>query len=325
MKHSLHHWFACLLLLAGTAQAIEPGDVREYGDVFAISAEAVAPDRIEVAWDIADDYFLYNNRFLAFAADTPGVVLGEPDIPEGKRSFDELLGEEVVKYTGRLVVGVPLASVPPGTRSVSLNIRSQGCLESVLCYPPTRQVVTVSLPEAVPGAAPATVPALSGATGSPLDELLGGAVSTAGDPALPPEQAFRYEAITQDAGTVLVRFTAAPGYYLYVDKFAFRVTGDAAVTLGPVERPQGTLKDDPEFGVVPVIYDQVEIPVKVNRLVAGTSANLELEADWQGCRDGDICYPPQTGRLAVTLPAVPEPLLHDAGDSTGADPREWSG
>ena len=36
-------------------------------------------------------------------------------------------------------------------------------------------------------------------------------------------------------------------------------------------------------------------------LVAGTAANIELEADWQGCRDGDICYPPQTWTETVTL------------------------
>ena len=312
MTKFLGKWFACLLVLAGTAQAIEPADVREYGDVFAISATAVSPDRVEVSWDIAEDYYLYNNRFLSFATDTPGIILGDPDIPEGKRSFDELLGEEVIKFTGRLVVGVPLASVASGIRTVDLNIRSQGCLEGVLCYPPTRQSITVELPVEDPASAPAGALGLPGASASPLDALLGNTAAAAGDPALPPEQAFRYEAIVQDAATLLVRFTAAPGYYLYVDKFAFRVRGsDGATSLGPFERPQGTLKDDPEFGVVPVIYDQVEIPVKVNRLVAGSVADIELEADWQGCRDGDICYPPQTGSLAMRLPAVPAPIIHE--------------
>lgn len=320
MKRIHHSWLACLALLASVGvHAIEPGEVREYGEVFAISAEAVAPDRVEVRWDIAPDYYLYNNRFLRFDSPTPGVVLGEPDIPEGDKSFDELLGEEVIKFHDELVVGLPLASVPPGTRQLSLNIRSQGCLDKVLCYPPTSQAVIVNLPAAVDIA---SVPAPSAAT-SPLDELLGGTAQPAtGAPALPPEQAFVYEAIALDAGTALVRFTAQPGYYLYVDKFAFEVVGDSGITVDTVELPAGTIKDDPEFGRVPVIFGQAEIPVRFAR-PAGPATTVSLAADWQGCRDGDICYPPQEGRIEVSLPAAeaaidavaPAPSARDAQSS----------
>lgn len=297
---------AGLLLLAAPAQALEPDEVREYGDVFAISADAVRPDFIEVRWEIADDYYLYNNRFLRFRSGTQGVELGGPIIPEGKKEFDELLGEEVIKFTGALTVGVPLANVPPGTTEVALNIRSQGCLEGVLCYPPTEQSVIVSLP--VAAVTPAPVP---GSTTSPLEELLGGAVNVAKEPALPPEEAFVYEAIAQDAGTVLVRFTAAPGYYLYVDHFDFRVVEAPSASVASFDLPEGTLKDDPEFGLVPVIFDQVEIPVAIDR-AAGPATSLVLEADWQGCRDGDICYPPKTGRINVAMPAAEAPIVHGA-------------
>ena len=322
MKTTISAALACLLLLAGgaRAQAIDPNEGPQYRDVFEISAVATARDRVEVSWDIAEGYYLYNNRFLRFAVGTPGVELGEPDIPPGKKEFDELLGEEVIKFTERVQMGLPLAAVPAGVSAVTLNIRSQGCLDGVLCYPPTEQSVTVSLP---PVAAASPSPGLAPGASSPLDEILGGdlAAPASGAPPLPPEQAFRFEAIAGDAATILVRFTAAPGYYLYRDHFAFRVTGDDTVTLGPVALPEGTLKDDPEFGVVPVIYDQVEIPVRVNRRVAGPEARIMLEADWQGCRDGDICYPPQTGALAVTLPAVDAPLIHEPLEDTAAAGR----
>jgi thiol:disulfide interchange protein DsbD len=320
----------CLLLLSlclslswsggVRAQSLDPNEVLRYGDVFEISASAPARDRVEVAWDIAEGYYLYNNRFLRFNVGTPGVELGEPDIPPGKKEFDELLGEEVIKFTRRVEMGLPLAVIPDGVTELTLNIRSQGCLDGVLCYPPTEQSVSVTLPPAGPARALADpVPSPAPGTGSPLDELLGAGARgpASGAPALPPEQAFRYEAIPGDAGTILVRFTAAPGYYLYRDHFAFRVSGSDAVTLGPVTLPEGTLKDDPEFGVVPVIFDQVEIPVRVNRLAAGPEARVMLEADWQGCRDGDICYPPQTGSLAVTLPATDAPVLHDPAAGPG--------
>ncbi len=361
-----------LMLAGGGARAIEPGEVRQYGDVFAISARALAANRVEVRWDIAEDYFLYNNRFLAFSTTTPGVELGAPDVPPGELTYDELLGEEVVKFRDRLAVAVPLSVVPPGTRQVSLDVRSQGCLEKVLCYPPTTQTVLVSLPASVdiatipapraqtetlasapvrprvnptdPAAAspqPLASDAASNslrpsAQSSALDELLGNvpAGPGAGDAALPPEQAFRYEAIALDEGTALVRFTAEPGYYLYVDHFAFRVVAESGaaasssaaplaeaitgsqvaggVSVDAVELPEGTIKDDPEFGPVPVIFGQAEIPVRFAR-PAGPAVTVTLEADWQGCRDGDICYPPQTGRILVELPAAAVALQGSGG------------
>ncbi len=292
-----------LLLTGAPVAAIEPGEVRQYGEVFVISAEAVAPDRVEIRWDIAQDHYLYNNRFLGFSTTTPGVALGEPEIPEGKASFDELLGEEVIKYHDQLVIGLPLARVEAGVRRLSVDVRSQGCLEGVLCYPPTSQTVQVELPAAVDIA---SVPRPIAGT-SPLDTLLGASPAVApgaGAPALPADQAFRYEAIALNAATALVRFTAQPGYYLYVDKFAFRVRGDDLVSVAAVELPAGTVKDDPEFGPVPVVYGQVEIPVHFER-PAGPGVTVSLIADWQGCRDGDICYPPQTGELSVDLPVAP--------------------
>lgn len=325
MKTLITTLLAGLLLFAGPVRALEPGEVREYGDVFAISAEAVGPRLVRVRWDIADDYYLYNNRFLRFRSGTQGVELGDPIIPEGKKEFDELLGEEVIKFTGRLSIDVPLASVPRGTTELALNIRSQGCLEGVLCYPPTEQAVIVSLPSASIAAAPAPVSSTLAmdpaprAGASPLDELLGSAVNVAKAPALAPEDAFQYEAIAQDAGTILVRFTAAPGYYLYLDHFAFRlVEGGPSLNVASVALPAGTLKDDPEFGVVPVIFGQAEIPVYLDR-PAGPGQRVTLEADWQGCRDGDICYPPQTGRIEVNLPPAAEAIVAVATE-TGAAP-----
>ena len=291
---------ACLLgLLAlaaawlpGPAAAIEFDEVRDFGDVFAISADAPARDLIEVRWAIEDGYYLYNNRFLRFTAETEGVVLGEPAIPPGELSFDELLGEDVEKYHHELVVSVPVVDLPPGLDTVALNVRSQGCLENELCYPPTEQRVSVTLPPAAQPPADPLAGALGGMAAEPALDLLGSGKT----PALPAEEAFVYEAIALDADTALLRFTAQPGYYLYRDQFAFRVTEPSNVAVRAVELPEGVTKDDPEFGPVPVFYGQVEVPVHFTRPVGGAVA-VDLEAEFQGCRDGDICYPPMS-RLA---------------------------
>lgn len=300
-----------LLLQPLLATALEFDEIREFGDVFKISALANGRDRIEVSWDIAEGYYLYNNKFLSFSSDTPGVVLGAPEIPEGERKFDELLGEEVIKYHDRLTVGLPLVSIPAGVDMVSLKLRSQGCLENVLCYPPTEQLLIVSLPApvAVLSATP-TLP-LADVFGQPSTALGQDSINTR--PALPADKAFLYEAIGLTNDTILVRFTIQPGYYLYRDKFAFRIIGGSGFEVQEAVFPQGIIKDDPEFGSVEVFYDLIEIPVRVNR-PAGPEQTITLEADYQGCRDGEICYPPQTSSRELIISAAAEAVQGAATD-----------
>jgi thiol:disulfide interchange protein DsbD len=107
------------------------------------------------------------------------------------------------------------------------------------------------------------------------------------------DEAFVYEAIAFDPDTALLRFTARPGYYLYREKFDFRVSGARGFAVRAVELPEGVTKDDPEFGPVPVYYGQVEVPLHFTR-PPGPAAEITLVADFQGCRDGDICYPPMS-------------------------------
>lgn len=328
MKSMQIKWLTSLLLLLPLpATALEVGEVREFGEVFRISSQAVSHQRIEVSWDIADGYYLYNNKFLTFSSDTPGVVLGNPEIPEGERKFDELLGEEVVKYHGRLTVGLPLETVPVGVDLVSLRVRSQGCLEDVLCYPPTEQLLAVSLPAPAQSGAFLPTPSIASTSAravsladvfslpaaSPDQSLLNVAL------ALQPDEAFSYEAIGVSSDTILVRFTAQPGYYLYRDKFAFRVVGDSGFEVREVSMPQATIKDDPEFGLVEVYYDQIEVPVRVSR-PAGQERTITLEADYQGCRDGDICYPPQTSRVDLLMSAAAEATRQALSSKTTAQP-----
>ncbi len=303
MKNGKMNWLSglllpgLLLLTPLLATALEFDEIREFGDVFEISAQANNRQQIDVSWKIADGYYLYNNKFLKFKTETPGVVLGEPNIPEGERQFDELLGEEVIKYHDRLTVGLPLVSVPPGINNISLKVRSQGCLENVLCYPPTEQLLVVNLPALAQKPAQLSI---ADVFNKPLAGL--GQDSGYKEAALPPDDAFVYEAIGLSAETILVRFTVQPGYYLYKEKFAFRVLGDNGFEVREVVLPQGTIKDDPEFGQVEVYYGQIEVPVRVNR-PAGQEQNIRLEADYQGCRDGDICYPPQTTAVDLLMSA----------------------
>ena len=302
------------LLTAPPARAIEFDQVRNFEDVFVISASAPARNRLEVHWSIADGYYLYNNKFLKFTSATEGVVAGEPEVPAGEISFDDLLGEEVEKYHGELTVTLPLVAVAPGVEAVQLRVRSQGCLENELCYPPTEQLLIISLPRDALTANPAS--GLSDsflARTGPGDSLL----ATDGQPALQPEEAFVFETIGYSADTALVRFTAQPGYYLYRDQFEFRVAGNSGFVIRDVALPGGVIKDDPEFGPVEVYFGQIEVPVRFNR-PAGEALDIALEADFQGCRDGDICYPPMSRTVVFQMPAAPVAMGQVAPPPAGA-------
>ena len=293
------------LLLSTALPAVEFDEVRRFEDVFVISAQAPGRDRVEVSWKIEDEYYLYNNKFLRFTSASDGVVLGEPQLPKGDIEFDDLLGEEVEKFHDSLTVTIPLVSVAPGVKAVQLKVRSQGCWEKVLCYPPTEQVLLVSLPQDLPASGP-----LAGLVEDPLAGMAGKGEAApvfglSNEQALPAEEAFVYESIGESADTALVRFTIQPGYYLYLDKFDFRIIGDDGFVIREVALPDGVIKDDPEFGPVPVYYGQIEIPVKFNR-PAGPAVNITLEADFQGCRDGDICYPPMSRAVTFEMPAAAE-------------------
>ena len=299
--------------------AIEFDEVKEFGEVFVVSAQADNRQLIEVSWDISDGYYLYNNKFLKFKTETPGVTLGEADIPQGEIQFDELLGEDVIKFHGRLTVGLPLEVIPEGVESVSLKLRSQGCLEDVFCYPPTTQLLVVNVPPAVrePFLSTTSQPTatLADVYNQPLTGPGQDMISM--EPALKPDEAFVYEAIGLSSSTILVRLTIQPGYYLYRDKFDFRVVGDSGFEVREKELPQGTIKDDPEFGPVEVYYGQIEVPVHVNR-PAGQEQTISLEADYQGCRDGDICYPPQTTSVDLLMSASAEAIGSNKSSSEPA-------
>ncbi|MDX2428335.1 MAG: protein-disulfide reductase DsbD [Xanthomonadales bacterium] len=296
-----------LLIWSSLATAVEFDEIKDFGEVFEVSANANDRQRIEVSWKIADGYYLYNNKFLKFKTETAGVVLGEAEIPEGEKKFDELLGEEVIKFHGRLTISLPLDSVGSSIENVSLKVRSQGCMEDVFCYPPTEQLLVVNLPAPVEIAALGTQPqastTLADVFNQPLTGL--GQDSINKEPALQPDEAFVYEAIGLSPETILARFTAQPGYYLYRDKLAFRVMGDSGFEVRGTELPAGTIKDDPEFGPVEVYFGQIEVPVHINRS-AGPEQKISLQADYQGCRDGDICYPPQTSSAELLIPASAE-------------------
>ncbi|MDN5780642.1 MAG: protein-disulfide reductase DsbD [Luteimonas sp.] len=98
----------------------------------------------------------------------------------------------------------------------------------------------------------------------------------------------------------MLRFTPAPGYYLYRDNTTLRLAADG-IALDKPHWPQGKLHRDEHFGQVVVYFDQVEVPLPLARTNAGAQ-RVTLTATFQGCQDEGICYPPMTRTVSIALP-----------------------
>lgn len=105
------------------------------------------------------------------------------------------------------------------------------------------------------------------------------------------DQAFQAEVSRLD-NDVLIRFTIAPGYYLYRDQFRFKADG---ATFGAPLFPDGKLKHDEFLGEQIVYFKFAEIRLPI----AQASGDFELKMTFQGCAEAGLCYPPTTRKFPI--------------------------
>lgn len=284
---------ALAFALLPAARAAGVDDLLPVDQAFALTARPSA-DGIQLRWKIADGYYLYRHRTSA-AADA-GFDAGELRLPDGRAHTDPFFGP-VETYRGELVATLP--GEPRAARTV-LTVKYQGCADAGVCYPPQTRRLTVALPAAE--RAPLTTFGQPGLRAGGLPGLPGAAADAL---PLPAGQAFGFEAIAGDGNTILLRFTPAPGYYLYRDRTTLKLDAAsrrAGFALGAPRWPPARSHRDEHFGQVQVYFDQVDVPVPVIRHASGKARTLRVTATFQGCQDDGICYPPMTRTLPVELP-----------------------
>lgn len=309
---------AVLALLAAPAtSAIDQDELLPVDTAFVLSAEAPTRDAIAVRWTIAEGYYLYRHR-TSVEVLGDGFVAGELQLPPGKAHTDEFFGD-VETYRDMLVATLP-GTAAADAASVRLRVKYQGCADLGICYPPQTREIDVTLPAAASasGVASIAAPALAAAPAGDLSGLLSGgprgsrllegvagppgltATGPAGMP-LPETEAYIVEAVTDGPNRIVVRFTIAPGYYLYRDKTRFAVESERGATIKVGEWPPARMFSDPYFGEQAVFFDEVLVPLEVIRTQAGADT-LRLRIDFMGCQEGGICYPPLKRHFEIALP-----------------------
>ena len=164
-----------------------------------------------------------------------------------------------------------------------------------------------------------TSPAPPAPKGSGVDALLGSS-RTSGDDFLPPDQAFRFDALAEGSDRVRLNWEIAEGYYLYRARIKVR-TPSTSAQLGTPQFPAGQVKTDEYFGKQEVYHHELRVSVPVARSSAG-QLDLPLEVTYQGCADAGLCYPPQTKTLVVRLAGS---TATDRGTQGGASGSEGVG
>jgi len=124
----------------------------------------------------------------------------------------------------------------------------------------------------------------------------GTAAGGAEDTLLEPEQAFRFSARLLADDTVEVNYRIADGYYLYKDRFSFKVEPEA-VKLDSLEFPAAQWHEDEFFGRSEIYRREVTIRLHLPSPPSGRA--VDLLAVSQGCADIGVCYLPTTHRARL--------------------------
>ena len=104
------------------------------------------------------------------------------------------------------------------------------------------------------------------------------------------DTAFRFSSRVEGDAIVLI-WDIEDGYYLYKERFKFKIDKSLGSLGTPIYSKQGKQKDDPNFGVVNVFHDDIVIKIPVT---LGNASEALIKVTYQGCADAGLCYPPQT-------------------------------
>ncbi len=121
---------------------------------------------------------------------------------------------------------------------------------------------------------------------------------------LPVDQAFVFNQIAVDDG-IVVSWQIAPEYYLYKDRIKIEADNPSIALGEPAFSQIGEQKDDPNFGMVTVFHDLVEMSVPVIMGNPTQEGIFELMITYQGCAEAGLCYPPQKRKIAFMSAAEP--------------------
>ncbi|HRF62259.1 MAG TPA: protein-disulfide reductase DsbD [Candidatus Competibacter sp.] len=122
---------------------------------------------------------------------------------------------------------------------------------------------------------------------------------------LDADEAFQLVVDVLNPSTVEARWTIAPGYYLYRSKFRLKLVETEKADITALDIPVGEPKDDPYLGRQEVFHREATLVAHLHRN-SPSEQTVQIRADYQGCAEVGVCYPPLSQTVAIVLPALSE-------------------
>lgn len=117
--------------------AVDPESLLPPEEVF-VPRVTVRQDKVQVDFDVADGYYLYQSKIEAKTS--VENVLGLPSFSPGQEKEDEFFGKQVVFHQQAQVI-FPIEHF---ASDFELQLTYQGCAEAGVCYPPSQTTFHLS-------------------------------------------------------------------------------------------------------------------------------------------------------------------------------------
>ena len=164
--------FALILPLQVQAQE----EFLKPDQAFNISSGKSDARTARVKWNIAEGYYLYQSKFR-FNTDSKEVTLLQPDLPPSISKKDPFFGDIEI-YRDQLEISIPLQVDGEAPEILEIDVRSQGCADAGICYPPHTQTLLVALDQMADQPRPVAAEAVAEARSS-LDQVGGSEIGRA--------------------------------------------------------------------------------------------------------------------------------------------------
>jgi thioredoxin:protein disulfide reductase len=129
------------LFIAG-AQANAEDELLAPEKAFVFNARMVGTQQLELNYRIAPGYYMYRERFEVSSDAQGDSPLGTLEYPKGKIKYDPSFEKDMEIYEESVTLQVSLLS--GASQPFMLSVKSQGCADAGICYPPMENTVTVT-------------------------------------------------------------------------------------------------------------------------------------------------------------------------------------
>jgi thioredoxin:protein disulfide reductase len=119
--------------------------------------------------------------------------------------------------------------------------------------------------------------------------------------AKPADQPFRLSVLLDEKNGLELRWSVAPGYFLYRDKVSATLNGKRL----EVKTARGEIKDDPASGPTEIYHREATAHVDGEDL----PESGEVLVTYQGCRENIVCYSPITKSIDLATFFISDEIL----------------